>query len=279
MFKLSAGLLPLLYGIITYSSFGITLFLACYLHFKQVTKNHCRHWEFLPSISATIGDFTPEMNVFRYGMALTSGLRLGTIYLNHYLAVDEKNNLISQLHNTNRPNSFKGTTESLNASIKSITTLIPLCTIFDTLRVFSAGVWIYVSSSEWLFFHQCGFVSYVIFSFLYMYTYTSLFYQTRIKFKVQHTTFWSLIFKSYDRKTQKELFSLKWKVIVGITHFLLFISSLKYFVDHEFHCVYLAYSKYSVFEWSLAIFNVGYDILTYFDLDSLYFTLHREKVL
>ncbi|KAN0021854.1 hypothetical protein ACTFIV_009099 [Dictyostelium citrinum] len=275
-FKLSASLLPLSYGIIAMGSFITTLFLACYLHFERVTKNHCKMYEFLPSISSTIGDFSPEMNVYRYGMALTSGLRLGTIYLNHHVSTEEKNNLLAQSNSGRK--SF--TSSSVLDSVRRLGYLIPMSTVFDTIRVFSAGGWIYISSSEHLFSHQVGFVSYVIFSFLYMYTHCAVLYHTKIKFRpgFENQSISSIILKgNYSPKTQKDLFSFKWKAILGVAHFLLFVGSLKYFVDHTFYCVYLSYSKYSIFEWLLATTNILYDTLTYLDFDGLYFTLHREK--
>ncbi|KAF2071534.1 hypothetical protein CYY_007159 [Polysphondylium violaceum] len=274
MFRLSAGLLPLSYGVITMTSFLVTMFLACYYHFERVTKNHCKMYEFLPSISSTIGDFSPEMNVFRYGMALTSGLRLGTIYLNHYISTEDKNTLLAHSHSGRKNPSM------VLQSINALNYLIPLSTVFDTIRVFSAGVWIYVSSSEHLFSHQVGFVSYVIFSFAFMYTHTAVLYHTKIKFKpgMEGQSPWKIILgANYSASTQKDLFSFKWKAISGVVHFLLFIGSLKYFVDHTFYCVYLSYSKYSIFEWLLAFTNVFYDSLTYLDFEGLYFTLHKEK--
>ncbi|GAM25907.1 hypothetical protein SAMD00019534_090820 [Acytostelium subglobosum LB1] len=271
MFKLQASLLPLAYGIITMSSFILTLIFAYYLHFARVTRTHCGLYEFLPSISSTIGDFSPEMNIYRYGMALTSGLRLGTIYLNHYLAHEDRQTLLLQ-------SSHFG--PSVHESVRKLDWLIPVSTVLDVLRVFAAGGWIYISSSEHLFAHQIGFVSYVIFSFAFMYTHSAVLYHTRIKFKYNaqgNRSLSSLLLTSYSSKTQKDIFSWKWKVILGITHFLLFVGSLKYFVDHTFYCVYLSYSKYSIFEWLLAFTNVGYDTLTFLEFDGLYFTLHRDK--
>eukprot|EP01133_Synstelium_polycarpum_P003826 gene3826-4417_t len=259
------------------TSFIVTLFFACYLHFERVTKNHCKQYEFLPSISSTIGDFSPEMNIYRYGMALTSGLRLATIYLNHHVANEDRQSLLSMVAGSGTSYSMA----SIQSSVKALDRLIPLSTIFDTIRVFSAGGWIYISSSEHLFAHQIGFVSFVIFSFAFTYTHTAVIYHTRIKFKHNasgNRSILSLIIPNYSPRTQKDLFSFKWKVILGVTHFLLFIGSLKYFVDHTFYCVYLSYSKYSIFEWLLACANVGYDTLTYLDFEGLYFTLHRESV-
>eukprot|EP01132_Coremiostelium_polycephalum_P006661 gene6661-8240_t len=209
-------------------------------------------YEFLPSISSTIGDFSPEMNVYRYGMALTSGLRLGTIFLNHYLGMEDKNNLMNMLSHQSSYNS-----NEVLYSAKKLSTLVPLSTVFDTIRVFSAGGWIYISSSEHLFSHQVGFVSYVIFSFLFMYTHSAVLYHSKIKFK----------YTTHGSGSNRGLLSL----------ILPNYSSLKYFVDHTFYCVYLSYSKYSIFEWLLAFTNVAYDTLTYFDFEGLYFTLHKEK--
>ncbi|EGG16768.1 transmembrane protein [Cavenderia fasciculata] len=222
MFKFQASLLPLAYGCITMFSFLSTLFLACYLHFKKVTENHCRQYEFLPSISSTIGDRSPEMNVFRYGMALTSGLRLGTIYLNHHIGLEDIQSLVSVF----------GSSASVNDSVKKLRLLVPLSTIFDTIHWFRLVRHLLVP----LYVHSFG-------------------------------------------RALPHPYQVQWKVISGIVHFLLFVSSLKYFVDHTFYCVPLAYSKYSIFEWLLAFTNVAYDTLTYYDFEGLYFTLHKEKKL
>ncbi len=44
--------------------------IAFSLHWSKVIKNHCRVWEFMPSVSAVIGDYKPEMNVWRVAIAL-----------------------------------------------------------------------------------------------------------------------------------------------------------------------------------------------------------------
>ncbi|EFA76248.1 transmembrane protein [Heterostelium album PN500] len=245
--KFPASLLPLSYGIITMTSFILTLVLAYYLHFERVTKTHCKLYEFLPSISSTIGDFSPEMNIYRYGMALTSGLRLATIYLNHHVALDDR----AALLNLNNANSG-----AVAESMRKLAFLIPVSTVLDTLRVFAAGGWIYISSSEALFPHQVGFVSYVIFSFAFI-----------------SSTDITLTATGHSLNSSPAATAPRHKRICSPSSG----SVYSYFVDHTFYCVYLSYSKYSIFEWLLAFTNVGYDTLTYLEFEGLYFTLHKEK--
>jgi hypothetical protein len=67
---------PILYSFFISSGFILCFALSYALHWAKVLRNHCRVWEFVPSVSAVIGDNKPQMNVWRAAIALGSGPRI-----------------------------------------------------------------------------------------------------------------------------------------------------------------------------------------------------------
>jgi len=240
MFQIKASVLPLIYGWCTLGGFLACLFFAYTMHFDNVTANHCKTLEFWPSISATIGDLSPEKNIFRYGMAVGSGSRILSVFINHQLFVEE----------AGVPSSWK--------RIKSFNSV---ATFLDAMRIFTAGMWIYVTSSEDLIVHEVSFVLYVLSSIIFTVVHTILFYQVKI---------------NKPRPHPRDVTSFKWKLGLGITHGVLFFSSLHFFFEH-LNCKQYAYSKYAIMEWILAVCNVGFDMMMYIDFRAVTFKMHKEK--
>ncbi|KAG0708082.1 Frag1/DRAM/Sfk1 family-domain-containing protein [Suillus ampliporus] len=69
------------------AAFGLALFLGCALHYKKIVKNGVAGYpdEWFPSVSATIGDWYPERNIFQILIALTSGPRILLVSLQYFL--------------------------------------------------------------------------------------------------------------------------------------------------------------------------------------------------
>ncbi|KAG1882105.1 Frag1/DRAM/Sfk1 family-domain-containing protein [Suillus subluteus] len=69
------------------AAFGLALFFGCALHYKKIVKNGVAGYpdEWFPSVSATIGDWYPERNVFQILIALTSGPRFALVYLQYFI--------------------------------------------------------------------------------------------------------------------------------------------------------------------------------------------------
>ncbi|KAF9039713.1 hypothetical protein BDZ89DRAFT_1060854 [Hymenopellis radicata] len=74
---LSASLVARAHTYLAYSAFSTALVLGLLLHYKKI--------EWFPSVSATIGDWYPERNVFQILIALASGPRFGLVALQYYL--------------------------------------------------------------------------------------------------------------------------------------------------------------------------------------------------
>ncbi|KAF8689085.1 Frag1/DRAM/Sfk1 family, partial [Rhizoctonia solani] len=65
------------------AAFLCALAVGTSLHYKKIVKNGVAGWpqEWWPSVSATIGDWYPERNLFQILIALTSGPRFGLVFL------------------------------------------------------------------------------------------------------------------------------------------------------------------------------------------------------
>eukprot|EP01112_Ceratiomyxa_fruticulosa_P004888 TRINITY_DN15451_c0_g1_i1.p1 TRINITY_DN15451_c0_g1~~TRINITY_DN15451_c0_g1_i1.p1 ORF type:complete len:261 (-),score=27.06 TRINITY_DN15451_c0_g1_i1:74-796(-) len=233
LFKFKLSWIPLFYACTTWGSMMLSLFFAFRYHYTAVIRNHCKGpGEFWPTISATIGDWVPERNIFHYFMALTSGPRLIMVMLNYQLFKEEQN----------------GPAKEAKATWK----LNIISAVLDIIRIFSAGGWIYITSSDFLRFHEVSFILYVLSSFIYMGTHCTLFYQVRIS---QHRRGG----RPVNAPSPSDQKSLRWKLIFFALHVILFFSSLHFFFEHILHCVPAAYSYYALFEWVLAFCNVAFD--------------------
>ncbi|KAF9234613.1 Frag1/DRAM/Sfk1 family-domain-containing protein [Melanogaster broomeanus] len=70
------------------AAFASALFLGCTLHYKKIVKNGVAGYpeEWFPSVSATIGDWYPERNIFQILIAMTSGPRFALVFLQYLLS-------------------------------------------------------------------------------------------------------------------------------------------------------------------------------------------------
>ncbi|KAK7033044.1 protein cwh43 [Favolaschia claudopus] len=116
-------------------SFLTALFLGLLFHYKKLCKNAVATYpeEFFPSVSATIGDWYPERNIFQLLIAFTSGPRLGLVAFEYLL------------HSTNSSSPF------------------PLVTLTSgLLRTITCGGWVYITSSDDGEVHDFFMISYLV---------------------------------------------------------------------------------------------------------------------
>eukprot|EP00741_Cyanophora_paradoxa_P016363 tig00020912_g15799.t1 len=156
--RVPAPFFPLFLAGSAASVLATTLLLACRLHYLSVVKNEFYGYpdEWVPTISATIGDHKPERNVFMIGMALCAGPKFVTLFL-HYAA-------------------FAKTACASSKRLKGLN-LANLAVAFA--RTWAAGFWIYVTSSDFHSFHISAFVGYLLTSMLNMIFTTILAFKSR----------------------------------------------------------------------------------------------------
>ncbi|KAI0315188.1 Frag1/DRAM/Sfk1 family-domain-containing protein [Amylostereum chailletii] len=83
-----ASSIALLHTTLSFAAFLGALFVGCRLHYKKIVKNDVAGWpqEWFPSVSATIGDWYPERNLFQFLIAVNSGPRFAVLLLSYLLS-------------------------------------------------------------------------------------------------------------------------------------------------------------------------------------------------
>ncbi|KAJ7674200.1 Frag1/DRAM/Sfk1 family-domain-containing protein [Mycena rosella] len=69
------------------AAFAVALVIGLLYHYQKIVKNAVAGYpdEWFPSVSATIGDWFPERNLFQIIIAFTSGPRIGLVFLQYLL--------------------------------------------------------------------------------------------------------------------------------------------------------------------------------------------------
>ncbi|GAA5853850.1 hypothetical protein JCM8547_007472 [Rhodosporidiobolus lusitaniae] len=140
--SLTAKRVAQLHTFLSASAFSSALAVGLWLHHKRIVKNQYYRWpdEWFPSVSATIGDWFPERNLFQLLIALTSGPRF-LLVLFAYLA-----------HRSSLPSSF----------------LPSLLAGMAVLRTLACGGWVFVTSSDHGDAHDVAMVLYIVLNLPYM---------------------------------------------------------------------------------------------------------------
>ncbi|KAJ6544817.1 Frag1/DRAM/Sfk1 family-domain-containing protein [Mycena vulgaris] len=121
--------------VLSSAAFIVALVVGLTYHYKKIVKNAIAEYpqEWFPSVSATVGDWFPERNLFQILIAFTSGPRVGLVlleYLLHSRAWDSK-----------------------------FTVAIFISGI---LRTISCGGWVYVTSNDDHDIHDFFMISYMV---------------------------------------------------------------------------------------------------------------------
>ncbi|KAK0495256.1 Frag1/DRAM/Sfk1 family-domain-containing protein [Armillaria luteobubalina] len=116
------------------AAFLSALFVGTLLHYKKIVKNGVAGYpqEWFPSVSATIGDWYPERNLFQILIALTSGPRFGLVAAQYLL------------HRSSQ------------------STLPIFVFILGLVRTLSCGGWVYITSSDDHDVHDFFMITYMV---------------------------------------------------------------------------------------------------------------------
>ncbi|KAI0366313.1 hypothetical protein BV20DRAFT_952512 [Pilatotrama ljubarskyi] len=133
-FVLHASTLARAHTYLALAAFLGALCIGCALHYKKIVKNGVAGYpeEWFPSVSATIGDWYPERNIFQILIAINSGPRFVLVALQYYLQ------------------------RSPTSSIPGFLLLVGI------LRTLSCGGWVYITSSDDHDVHDVLMISYIV---------------------------------------------------------------------------------------------------------------------
>ncbi|GJE85586.1 Frag1/DRAM/Sfk1 family-domain-containing protein [Phanerochaete sordida] len=126
---------------LSFAAFFSALFIGSALHYKKIVKNGVAGYpeEWFPSVSATIGDWYPERNIFQILIALNSGPRFASLVFQYYL---------QRVHSP---------------------TLSKFLLVTGILRTLSCGGWVYITSTDDHDWHDILMISYIVLNLPWMY--------------------------------------------------------------------------------------------------------------
>ncbi|GAA5915772.1 Cwh43p [Sporobolomyces salmoneus] len=148
-FSTAASSLAVLHTALSALAFGTALVLGLHNHYHRIVKNQYYEYpyEWFPSVSATIGDWYPERNVFQVFIALTSGPRFLLVILYYILQRQSRS-----------------TTSWTPAILAGV----------SIARALSCAGWVYITSSDHGDVHDVFMVLYIVLNLPYMILHTSL---------------------------------------------------------------------------------------------------------
>ncbi|CAF2621965.1 unnamed protein product [Rotaria sp. Silwood2] len=190
--------------------------------FEKSTRTHCQVFNFLPSISASIGDCEPQRYIWRLCFALDSIPRYIIAYLQFKRLLNRHHILLPELYQ------LVQITNSLIHALE-LTFLLLLT---------------YISSNEIKWIHECSFVGFMICSLVHMLLTVLIDY------------FWprTINCRVSDQEIMVRTKRLQW-FIINIGSFFI---SLYFYFRHNEHCEPNMYSMYCLFEYFVVLTNIAY---------------------
>ena len=190
--------------------------------FERSTRTHCKVFNFLPSISAAIGDCEPQRYIWRFCFALDSVPR----YLIGYLQLLR----VLQRHHVAYPELYS-LVQIGNSTLHFLElTFLLLLT--------------YVSSSDIKWIHECSFIGFMVCSLLHMLCTVLIDYFWR------RTTITPLTEQEKRLRSKRR----RWFLI----NILSFFASLYFYFRHNSQCETNIYSMYCFFEYVVVLTNIAY---------------------
>lgn len=131
------------HALLSGAAFFSALVVGCVLHYKKIVKNDVAGWpeEWFPSVSATIGDWYPERNIFQLLIAINSGPRFILIAFGYLL----------------------------NRQMFPLSTLPGFLSVVGVLRTLTCGGWVYITSSDNHDVHDVLMILYIVLNLPWMF--------------------------------------------------------------------------------------------------------------
>ncbi|XP_064608160.1 post-GPI attachment to proteins factor 2-like [Liolophura sinensis] len=208
--------------------FLLCVLLSLAFHFEGTTRTHCKVPNYLPSISAAIGDFRPEVYIWRICIALHCAPRFmfAVIYYNFHTSYH----------------------------VRKFTLFKVLAAAASSLHVvenFSLVGLTYISSSENYDLHENCFILFMVCSLVYMLLTCILFQWEKTEFSMSATV----------------LRSLKYKRLLFVTNLGSFLLAVYFFFRHSQYCEPGVYTIFSFLEYITVTTNILFHGTIVLDLE------------
>ncbi|CAE6519168.1 unnamed protein product [Rhizoctonia solani] len=207
------------------AAFLCALAVGLSLHYKKIVKNGVAGWpqEWWPSVSATIGDWYPERNLFQILIALTSGPRFALVFLWWFVTKARHPKAAAAI-------AICGVIRTVSCGGQSLLAHIAL-PFLSPLKG-----WVYVTSSDDHDVHDVLMILYMVCNLP-----------------------WMLGSISYTPQGYHE--SRKRRKIVASLFFGALPPMIYFFIRHKVQRIPGAYTHYSFFEWWLIVADIAFDSL------------------
>ncbi|CAI5755688.1 unnamed protein product [Candida verbasci] len=224
LFAFNASIIAHLHTLFASSSFIFALLVGCYLHYYKIVKNASFGYpdEWFPSVSATIGDRYPERSVFQIIIALTAGPRFLLLAFN-FITLFKQNSYLPYIG-----------------------------LISGTLRTFTAGGWMYITSTDDHDAHDVFMISYMVL-----------------------TIPWTII---NTLLSPKGSFQRNARFYSAFSFFSTIIPLIYWFIQHKVHIRPGAYSIYAYFEWGLIFFDILFDSWSAIDFKKIDISINSNGI-
>ena len=205
--------------------------LSIYFNYERATKTHCGVKNFLPSISTSIGDFYPQVIIWRLCIALHAFPRyfISSVHYKNYYLTNCLNFIIDK-------SSFKA--------------LIKLSFVFNYIEITCLLLLTYVSSSENHKLHALFFCLFLITSTLYMILICL-----------------SYFYKTHQEPIRSQIRSRNLKFFLLFLYLSSFLTSLYFYIRHNTYCEANMFSYFSFCEYITVFTNIAFHSIIFLDLD------------
>lgn len=223
------------HSIIVWSAFAGALVIAFLFHYVHVVKNEFHGYpnEWFPTISASVGDWPAERVWFQLGMALASGPRFFSALFLYFV----------------RELDYRRRREDRRRWLTKVGFVLGIA------RMLAAGWWVYITSTTHMDLHVTGMIVYLAISIAYHFLQIYLFRDSR---KPLNAT---------------DEYECRKKLILASLFVLTLPTASIFFVYHKIYAVAGAYSWYAIIEWTLVVWDVGFDATCGYDFSVLELTV------
>ncbi len=236
-------------------AFFSCIFISLMKDFELANQTHCHVRNWLPSISASISKFYPQIFIWRLLIGIDSFPRylIAYIYFKKFYAIKQDHVKYTYLYQV----------------------LIRVAFLFHSIELTSLLLLTYVSSVEIFSIHKLSFVTFVASSLLYMLL-TVITHFWPLKKRNEHSYNLISVDSNNDQARigavlpdQANLRSRQLKLSIITVYICCLLAALYFYIRHNLQCEPYVYSMFALFEYLTVLANIAYHTVIFYDIDLL----------